>query len=212
MDKTNTPRKFDDDISNDLKTLEELYYHTKEDSKYISELKIALIESGIYEDDDNLVTKQLTLKLDFKKTDFYRDGNVFFNKKIAKSFDNIKSFADLGVKKTNHRHPLSSGVGSMTGAFDSTAETDTESEITKSKDVKLTQIPKHTIRFALSQNPFLFDSLSHYFPSVGSLSNFIDSTDYLADLEITFRGTTNRLKEISHFDYLQALKEPSTNH
>jgi len=198
-------RKFDDDISNDLKTLEELYYHTKEDSRYISELKKALVDSGIYEDDENLVTKQLTLKLDFKGTDFYRDGHVFFNKKIPKSFDNIKSFADLGVKKTNYRHTLSSGVGRMSGAF---AEAETsETEAIKTKDVKLTEIPKNTIRFALSQNPFFyFDSFSHYFPSVGSLSNFIDSTDFLAGLEITFNGTANRLKEISHFDYLQALK------
>jgi len=197
-------RKFDDDISNDLKTLEELYYHTKEDSRYISELKKALVDSGIYEDDENLVTKQLTLKLDFKGTDFYRDGHVFFNKKIPKSFDNIKSFTDLGVKKTNYRHTLSSGVGRMSGAF---AEAETsETEAIKTKDVKLIDIPKNTIRFALSQNPFFyFDSLSHYFPSVGSLSNFIDSTDFLAGLEITFSGTANRLKEISHFDYLQAL-------
>ena len=197
-------RKFDDDISNDLKTLEELYYHTKEDSRYISELKKALVDSGIYEDDENLVTKQLTLKMDFKETDFYRDGHVFYNKKIPKSFDNIKSFADLGVKKTNYRHTLSSGVGRMSGAF---AGTDTsESEAIKTKDIKLTEIPKNTIRFALSQNPFFyFDSLSHYFPSIGSLSNFIDSTDFLAGLEITFSGTANRLKEISHFDYLQAL-------
>ncbi|MBK6914177.1 MAG: DEAD/DEAH box helicase family protein [Ignavibacteriales bacterium] len=83
-------RKFDDDIANDLKTLEELYYHTKEDSRYISELKKALVDSGIYEDDENLVTKQLTLKLEFKKEDFYREGLVFFNKKIPKSYDNIK--------------------------------------------------------------------------------------------------------------------------
>jgi type III restriction enzyme len=197
-------RKFDDDISNDLKTLEELYYHTKEDSRYISELKKALVDSGIYEDDDNLVTKELKLKESFKKTDFYRDGHVFFNKKVTKSFDNIKSFADLGVKKTNYRHTLSSGVGRMSGAF-SEAET-SETEAIKTKDVKLTDIPKNTIRFALSQNPFFyFDSLSHYFPSVGSLSNFIDSKDFLAGLEITFSGTANRLKEISHFDYLQAL-------
>jgi len=197
-------RKFDDDISNDLKTLEELYYHTKEDSRYISELKKALVDSGIYEDDDNLVTKELKLKESFKKTDFYRDGHVFFNKKVTKSFDNIKSFADLGVKKTNYRHTLSSGVGRMSGAF-SEAET-SETEAIKTKDVKLTDIPKNTIRFALSQNPFFyFDSLSHYFPSVGSLSNFIESTDFLAGLEITFSGTANRLKEISHFDYLQAL-------
>jgi type III restriction enzyme len=197
-------RKFDDDISNDLKTLEELYYHTKEDSRYISELKKALIDSGIYEDDENLVTKQLILKLDFKGTDFYRDGHVFFNKKIPKSFDNIKSFTDLGVKKTNYRHTLSSGVGRMSGAF---AEAETsETEAIKTKDVKLTDIPKNTIRFALSQNPFFyFNSLSNYFPSVGSLSNFIDSRDFLAGLEITFSGTANRLKEINHFDYLQAL-------
>lgn len=198
-------RKFDDDISNDLKTLEELYYHTKENSRYISELKKALVDSGIYEDDENLVTKRLTLKLDFKRTDFYKDGHVFFNKKVPKSFDNIKSFVDLGVKKTNYRYTLSSGVGSMSGAF---AETETsETEAFKSKDLKLTEIPKNTIRFALSQNPFFyFNSLLHYFPSVDSLSNFIDSTDFLSGLEITFSGTANRLRGINHFDYLQALR------
>lgn len=199
-------RKFDDDISNDLKTLEELYYHTKEDSRYISELKKALVDSGIYEDDENLVTKELKLKESFKKTNFYRTGQVFFNKKIPKSFDNIKSFADLGVKKTNYRHTLSSGVGRMSSAFAELETNESNEEAIKTKDVKLTEIPKNIIRFALSQNPFFyFDSLSHYFPSVGSLSNFIDSKDFLAGLEITFSGTAKRLKEISHFDYLQAL-------
>jgi type III restriction enzyme len=199
-------RKFDDDISNDLKVLEELYYHAKEDSRYISELKKALVDSGIYEDDENLVTKQLTLKLDFKETDFYRNGHVFYNKKIPKSFDNIKSFADLGVKKTNYRHILSSGVGRMSSAFFEMEPTPFNDEVIKTKDVKLTEIPKHVIRFALSQIPFFyFDNLSHFFPRVGSLSNFIESKDFLGGLEITFSGTANRLKEISHFDYLQAL-------
>jgi type III restriction enzyme len=92
----------------------------------------------------------------------------------------------------------------MSGAF---AEAETSgTEAIKTKDVKLTEISKNTIHFALSQNPFFyFDSLSHYFPSVPSISNFIDSKDYLAGLEITFNGTANRLNEISHFDYLQAL-------
>ncbi|MGB4415324.1 MAG: DEAD/DEAH box helicase family protein [Paludibacter sp.] len=200
-------RKFDDANSNDLKTLEELYYHTKEDSRYISELKKALVDSGIYEDDANTIQLSLFLKPEFKKTDFYRDGHVFFNKKIPKSFDNIKSFSDVGVNKTNYRHTLSSGVGRMSLALGFELENPiAENEIVKSRDVELTVIPKNIIRFALSQNPFFyFANLSHYFPSVGSLSNFIDSTDYLAGLEITFRGTADRLKEISHFDYLQAL-------
>lgn len=199
-------RKFDDDISNDLKILEELYYHTKEDSRYISELKKALVDSGIYEDDENLVQLNLLLKPEFKKTDFYRDGHVFFNKKVPKSFDNIKSFADLGVKKTNYRHTLSSGVGRMSSAFFELEPTTADYEVNKSKDIKLSEIPKNIIRFALSQNPFFyFDNLLHYFPSLGSLSNFIESKDFLGDLEITFVGTANRIKEISHFDYLQAL-------
>lgn len=199
-------RKFDDHVSNDLKTLEELYYHTKEDSRYISELKKALVDSGIYEDDANLVQLNLFLKPEFKETDFYKEGQVFFNKKIAKSFDNIKSFADLGVKKINYRHTLSSGVGRMSSVFFEMENPVSNDEIIKSKDVKLIEIPKNIIRFALSQNPFFyFNNLYHYFPIIGSLSNFIENTDYLAALEITFSGTANRLKEISHFDYLQAL-------
>ncbi|MBP8945871.1 MAG: hypothetical protein KBG25_08260, partial [Paludibacteraceae bacterium] len=197
-------RKFDDDISNDLRILEELYYHTKEDSRYISELKKALVDTGIYEDDENLITKELKLKDSFKKTNFYKSGRVFFNKRIPKNFDKIKSFNDLDVKKTNYRHTLSSGSGIVSAAF---ADAETPNiEAIKTKDVKLTEIPKHVIRFALSQNPFFyFDNLSRYFPSIDSLSNFIDSPDFLGSCEITFIGTANRLKEISHFDYLQAL-------
>ncbi|MDF1674201.1 MAG: DEAD/DEAH box helicase family protein [Vicingaceae bacterium] len=199
-------RKYDDDVSNDLKTLEELYYHTKEDSKYISELKKALVDSGIYEDDENLVKKQLTLKFEFKETDFYRDGQVFFNKKVPKSFDNVRSFADLGVAKQNHRHTLSSGVGRMSSAFFERESPTSNDEVIKSRDIKLSNIPKHTVRFALSQFPFFhFDHLAKFFPNIESLSDFIEGKDYLAGLEITFRGTPDRVKNISNFDYLQAL-------
>jgi type III restriction enzyme len=199
-------RKYDDEVSNDLKTLEELYYHTKEDSKYISELKKALVDSGIYEDDENLVKKQLTLKFEFKETDFYRDGQVFFNKKIPKSFDNVKSFADLGVAKQNHRHTLSSGVGRMSSAFFEMENPTSNDEVIKSRDIKLSDIPKHSIRFALSQFPFFhFDHLTKFFPNIESLSDFIEGEDYLAGLETTFRGTPDRVKTISNFDYLQAL-------
>jgi type III restriction enzyme len=199
-------RKYDDDVSNDLKTLEELYYHTKEDSRYISELKKALVDSGIYEDDENLIKKQLKLKFEFKKTDFYKNGQVFFNKKVPKSFDNVKSFADLGVAKQNYRHTLSSGVGSMTSAFFEMENPTSNEEVIKSRDIKLSNLPKHTIRFALSQFPFFhFDHLTKFFPNIESLSDFVESVHYLASLEITFRGTQDRVKNITNFDYLQAV-------
>lgn len=199
-------RKYDNDLSNDLKILEELYYHTKEDSRYISELKKALVESGIYEDEDKLVTKQLILKLDFKETDFYKTGKVVYNKKQPKNFSNVKSFADLGVKNQNYKHTLSSGVGRMSSVFFEMENPTSNDEIIKSKDVHLTAIPNHIKRYALCQNPFFyFENLERYFPNVGSLSNFIDSKDFLAGLEITFNATHKRLQEITNFDYLQAL-------
>lgn len=198
-------RKFDDDVSNDLKILEELYYHTKEDSRYISELKQALIDTGIYEDDENSVQLSLFLKPEFKETDFYKTGQVVFNKKVEKSYDNVKSFADLGVKKKNFSYTLSSGVGRMTGVFTKEEENVDTGKI-EQKDISVKDIPKHIIRFALSQNPFYyFDSLERYFPNVESLSNFVESEDYLSGLEITFNGTKSRLENINHQDSLFAI-------
>ena len=198
-------RKYDDEPTIDIKILEELYYHTKEDSRYISELKKALVESGIYEDEDKLVTKQLTLKLDFKETDFYKTGQVVYNKKVEKNYNNVKSFADLGVSKRNFTHTLSSGIGRMSGVFNTEEET-TPDKI-ESKDIKLSAIPKHVVRFALAQNPFFyFDSLERYFPNVGSLSNFIESKDYLGSLEITFNGSKARLADILNTDYLFSIQ------
>jgi type III restriction enzyme len=198
-------RKYDDDPANDLKILEELYYHTKEDSRYISELKKALVESGIYEDEDRLVTKQLILKLDFKETEFYKTGQVVFNKRVEKSYDTIKSFADLGVSRKNFAHTLSSGSGKITSVFKNEGETSIEQG--KPIDIPLSKIPNHIIRFALSQNPFFyFDSLKRYFPNVSSLSNFINSNDYLGSLEITFNGSKTRLAALTNNDYLLAIQ------
>lgn len=198
-------RKYDDDQANDLKILEELYYHTKEDSRYISELKKALVESGIYEDEDKLVTKQLTLKLDFKETEFYKTGKVVYNKRVEKSYNNVKSFADLGVSKRNFAFTLSSGSGRISSAFSKEEETTTVK--TESKDIKVLAIPKHIIRFAMAQNPyFYFDSLERFFPNVESLSNFIDSKDYLGGLEITINAPKTRLAVISNHDFLLAIQ------
>lgn len=201
-------RKYDEDLSNDLKVLEELYYHTKEDNRYISELKKALVESGIYEDEDKSIQLNLFLKPEFKKTDFYKTGKVIFNKKIEKSYDNVKSFSDLGVSKRNISFTLSSGMGKKSSVFFEMENPKSNDEVIKERDVKISDISKHIIRYALTQNPFYyFENLERYFPNTKSLSNFIDSKEYLGGLEVTLRGTKTRLDEISNFDYLLAVQK-----
>lgn len=189
----------------DFEVLEQLYYHTKEESRYVSELKAALVESGIYEDDNDLITKELKLKESFKNTDFYKKGVVFFNKKIEKSYNNIKSFADLGVKKRNIEYILSSGIGKSTSIFDVIEQ---EMDKLGGKDINLHQIPNHIIRYSLSANPFYyFNSLQRLFPNLTSFNEFITSNDYLGDLAITFIGTTKRRNLLTHTDYLKAINQ-----
>ena len=201
-------RKYDEDLSNDLKVLEELYYHTKEDNRYISELKKALVESGIYEDEDKSIQLNLFLKPEFKKNDFYKTGKVIFNKKVEKSYDNVKSFSDLGVSKRNISFTLSSGMGKKSSVFFEMENPKSNDEVIKERDVNISDISKNIIRYALTQNPFYyFENLERYFPNTKSLSNFIDSKEYLGGLEITLRGTKTRLEEISNFDYLLAVQK-----
>jgi len=200
-------RKFDDDVANDMKVLEELYYHTKEDNRYISELKKALVKTGIYEDDDDLVTRDLTLKDEFKKTDFYVNGRVFYNKRIEKDNKSVQSFADLGITKNNFEHILSSGAGQITGAFSGDKDLSIAFDKVEMMDVDVKSIPQNIIRFALSDNPFYyFNSVTKFFPNIGSLSNFMNDKAYLGGLKITMKGTKERLNEITHYDYLSAVK------
>ncbi len=188
LDKTQDKfkRKFDKNEENDLKILEELYYHTKEDSQYISELKQVLIETGIVEDDSKLVRKQLKLKLDFKESEFYKKGKVIFNEKRPKDYGRVRSFADLGVSRKGFVYTLSSGIGGVSGIFNQAEEKSGERII--SRDLEFTEIPTHLVRYAVSQNPFFyFDHLKRYFPNLPSLSFFIENTAYLGGLEITLK-------------------------
>ena len=200
-------RKFDSDIDNDLKILEELYYHTKEDSRYISELKKALIETGIYEDEDNFVEKELKLKDSFKKTDFYKNAHVIYNLKVRKDHSKVKSLADLKVRKTDIDFTLSSGRGAVTNLWEETEMTSSETSLNERKEIKISEMPNHVVHYALTTNPFFyFDNISKFCPSIKSSDEFISKDEYLGGFGIIFKGDKTHCDNITNADYLQALK------
>lgn len=197
-------RKYDKDLSNELKILEELYYHTKEDSRYISEITRALVESGIYGDDKDMVTRELKLKESFKKTDLYKKGVVFLNEKVVKNYQSVYSLSDLGVSQKNIVYTLSSGVGKKTDVFGLLEQ---EMDVLGNKIVKVSTVPLHIIRYALTTNPFFyFSSIKKYFPKLNSSVDFCEQDDYLGGLAIEFRGTEKRRNNLSNQDYLDGLK------
>ena len=55
-------RKFDSDLNNELRILEELYYHSHNDSRYISEINQALRDQGWKDNDENRVERTIEIK------------------------------------------------------------------------------------------------------------------------------------------------------
>ena len=204
-------RKFDKDTDNDLKILEELYYHTRDDSRYISEIKKALVETGIYEDPENSRLVDLILKEEFKETEMYKTGKVIYNQKIYPEKhllvrDKYPTFADLKVAKEGFKYNLTSGGGSVEGAFEILTPEDQTMHLAP-KNIPLNDIQPHVIRYALSTNRFYrFDNLEKCFV-VDSTSKFIKSKKYLGCLDIKFMGTKKRINSITNRDYFLAIQE-----
>ena len=102
-------RKFDDNLSSELRVLEELHYHSINDNYYISEIRKALIKEGIMEEKQE--TKKLKLKESFKNTEFYKKSLIYINKKVKTRYDNVKSLSDLGVSSKNYQYRIATGRG-----------------------------------------------------------------------------------------------------
>lgn len=186
-------RKFDGDLENELRVLEELHYHSINDSRYIAEIRQALIQQGMM--DEHAVTHELTLKESFKQTPFYKYGVIWFNTRRPKEYTTIRSLADLGVKKRNYSHFISTGRGSVTVVFEGEDSILAPNE-EKRRDVEVSCIEPNIIQSAISRNPFFnFSNLTRFFPHLSSVREFIESKDYLGGLEITFEGDLNGIVE-----------------
>lgn len=93
-EKLKNKRKFDDDLDNELRILEELYYHTfDEQSRYISHLKAELKKDGYIKDER--VMKKFALKDEFTKTDFYKKVKIWQNKQIENPNRKKKNLEDV---------------------------------------------------------------------------------------------------------------------
>lgn len=94
-DKPILKRKFDDNLEHDLRVLEEFYYHSDDEHRYLSELKNELKNKGYI--DDKRVVKTFSLKQKFKDSDFYKTVKLFLNEKKVNpkrrkiTLDEIKS-------------------------------------------------------------------------------------------------------------------------
>lgn len=183
-------RKYDNDIENPLRICEELYYHCQNNSRYIDELKTALREVGI--DLDRTVTRQYTLKEEFKKDEFYKTGIVFTNSRVIKSRKDVNGLLPSLRDKV---YTISARTGRVaedtmfdeepTGLESSVKTYMYSTTISGIADINYAIVHKAICKFPV----FKFHVLKKYFPNLKSTREFIYDEHYLGaiKLEITSR-------------------------
>lgn len=181
-------RKYDDEKTNELRVIEELHYHSINDSHYISEIRSALVNVGMM--DDETTRREIRLKDPFIESNFYKNGYIYGNERIPRGYQNINSFADLKVKRKNITFKLFSGKGREFAVLDGEKQDEQSSRlVVNQKDIAVKDIEKNIVYSAISRCPFYeFQNLVKIFPHIESIDNFINADDYLGGLGITFSG------------------------
>ena len=191
-------RKYDNDLTNELRICEELYYHSAYNPKYIHELHNALHEIGIKE--KNAKEIQLELKMDFKESDFYKNGSIFKNEQIRYDRSGLFSLPNTITEKRFHVN-LQTGTVQSSAIFD-----DTSSAIIskKQKDYNIKDFGIPVLRKAISRLEFYrFNNLKSFLPNIASITYFITSPNYLGKIKVEVEGSEDKINSVTPDDKLK---------
>lgn len=176
-------RKYDNDVDNQLRICETLYYHCWNEPRYISELHTALREVGL--DLDGIVTKRYKLKDSFKADDLYRTGYVFTNERVLKSRNDVHELLP-SVRDKIYEVVIAVGKGGEDIVLEEVSNdisVKTYQYLTTFKEIA--SINYSTVNRALRQfDVFKFNTLKSCFPNVKSTYDFVTDSNYLGDIKI----------------------------
>ena len=111
-----------------------MFFYSIDDSKYISELKKALIETGLKEEEKKI--KKYIIKDMNRTTDLYNYGYVFSNSRIEKSRENICKI-DGNLKNKTFYLTLKNSNAKIESVLDNNIEKKKKNKIkTKKKKIK----------------------------------------------------------------------------
>lgn len=182
-------RKYDEDVTNELRVCETLYYHCQNDHRYVTELRNALREIGL--DTDKIVQREYVLKDDFKATDIYKQGLIFLNDREVKDRKDVRGLMPT-VRDDIYRFQAATGASGIDSVM---IETSTGIDLTfdlKTSHMTIKEIA--TINYAvvnkaLMKYPiFKFNTLRSYFPNVTSTRQFITDDEYLGAVRIDIQS------------------------
>ena len=188
-------RKYDilnDEKERNLRLCEELYYHSAHNPKYIQELHVALQEIGIKANASRELT--LALKPEFKAKTFYKSGFIFKNERVRYEREDVVGI-NTSFIQTLHSASLLSGASQSAKIF----EFNPKNQSNKiQKDFFIKSFGSNVIRKALNQFPeYRFNNLITLFPNLNSMSEFIQSGNYLGEIKVEVEGLSEDVNSLS---------------
>jgi len=193
-------RKFDEDVENELRIMETLYYHCFKEPKYIEEIKSTLTEMGI------IPEKQIPIDLFIKDTvkEKWKNDYIFINERTPNLRTDIRSFNDAKIKG-RYNYELKTGeIREEIILDESQGLKQSKNIIRKKTKYKIFDFGENIIRGALDKFEFYkFETLKKYFPYVKSIKEFILSSDYLANMEIEVTGPKNKIETLTPSEKLK---------
>lgn len=195
-------RKFDDDIESETRILENLFYHSINEPKYISDLKIELEKIGIVARDDEKIEIKLRIKDEFKNSKLYKKGYILTNKQERNDNVTVESLADIKIK-SSYDYNINTGRLYETIILDEQIEQ--EAENLNRTTFEISKYPKNVLRKGVSVNNFFrFSNLNSYFPHLNSIEEFLDNNNYLGGLDITLIGDYENKSDLDNETLLQS--------
>ncbi|UUD35774.1 DEAD/DEAH box helicase family protein [Mycoplasmopsis caviae] len=196
-------RKYSNVIGTPEAICETLIYHCMQDSRYIEELKRALIETGLTPAEETIEV-HYCLKDSFKKNPIYRTGYIFVNEKVEKSRNSITSLpsAIRNLIISFNCYSFSSQTGLL---FERTSEHSlTRKEVCTKKmsEIDLSILYKSYRKFSASLG---FDFLKSKFPNLNNIEEFLTSDSYLGNIGIIFYQFDGKI--VTREDQLKACEK-----
>lgn len=187
-------RKYDSDVDNEHRVLEELYYHCAHNPKYVQELHTALTVLGIKA--PNTRTVHMRLKESFKQTPLYKVGFIFLNERIPYARENVQGLPESFVS-TLHHVALRTGFTRTTLAFDSAAPAGPGVQVDR-RDYAMTELGLGVLRKAIQCIEFYeFARLRKHLPQLNSVHQFLTTPEYLGGVKVEVSGPSGTVQNLT---------------
>lgn len=167
-------RRFDQDPSNKQLLLETLHYHTMNEPQYLKQLVGSLKQMDLPTGKDSKNPPiQIKVKSEFKRTEAYRHGKIYYNESVdvpSSYFDSIQKY---GIEhKSDLQRNLNYGSREVNySAYAANVET---------KTISVSRFDDRYVKKAIQKLDFYqFSNLKQYIPNLQSMNDFIYGSNWL---------------------------------